>query len=317
MMNRRRFLALSALAAAAPARAQNAAFLAECARRGALPDYAQKGEDGWLFLTAELKHLAVGTFWEPEPPLVGKLKTFVADLTAKGVSYLAAIVPARAAIFPEKIVAGSTADTVPPRKPLHALLQSAGVPSVDLDALFRGKRDGMFCRTDAHWSPSGAAAAAAAIFDAVKNLDSVKPLLRPGTFKTAAPAKLSIEGDLTQAAGTKGTPPEELETTPAGKGNGTEPVPADPKSPVILMGDSHTMVFTDGRSANMHCDGAGLRDHLQVHFGIPLAQISSQNSGTRGAQRILAQRALADPVWWSGRKLLIQVFSEREFTAVK
>jgi alginate O-acetyltransferase complex protein AlgJ len=77
------------------------------------------------------------------------------------------------------------------------------------------------------------------------------------------------------------------------------------------------MVFTDGEDLGMHCEGAGLREHLEARFGVSLAQISNQNSGGDGARRLLRQRELSNPDYWKDRKLVIWVFSEREFTAGK
>ena len=67
------------------------------------------------------------------------------------------------------------------------------------------------------------------------------------------------------------------------------------------MGDSHTMVFTDGASLGMHCQGAGLRDHLQAKLGFPLIQLSNQNSGGTGARRLFSQRLQANPAYLKPR----------------
>ena len=58
------------------------------------------------------------------------------------------------------------------------------------------------------------------------------------------------------------------------------PVPPDDNSPVILLGDSHTIVFSEaGGTIKNHTTGSGLRDHLQVRLGTPLAVIATAASG--------------------------------------
>ena len=148
---------------------------------------------------------------------------------------------------------------------------------------------------------------------------SFKPLSKPGIYETGQPEKFAITGDLTTYPGLKTAPKAEITLTKIGtrKGSGLTPVPAASTSPVILLGDSHTMVFTDGESLGMHTTGAGLRDHLQAQLGFPLIQLSSQNSGGTGARRILQQRLLVNPAYLKDVKIIIWVFSLREFTLGK
>ncbi|MDB6070130.1 MAG: cell morphology protein, partial [Verrucomicrobiales bacterium] len=169
--------------------------------------------------------------------------------------------------------------------------------------------------TDSHWSPAGIAIAAKAI-GAVPVLAG---LAKPGPYVAGTPEKLAITGDLSAAPGVVNPGKEELILTKFGtaSANGPVPVPAAAAGPVILMGDSHTMVFTDGASLGMHCQGAGLRDQLQSLLGFPLVQLSNQNSGGTGARRLFNQRLLANPAYLKDVKAVVWVFSIREFTLGK
>ena len=102
----------------------------------------------------------------------------------------------------------------------------------------------------------------------------------------------------------------------AGKGTGgkIEPVPSDKNSPVLLLGDSHTMVFTDGPSTGMHCHGAGLQDQLQYELGFAIDRMANKGSGLVQARRSLLMRVRSEPDFWQQKKLVIWVFSTRELT---
>jgi alginate O-acetyltransferase complex protein AlgJ len=89
-------------------------------------------------------------------------------------------------------------------------------------------------------------------------------------------------------------------------------VAIDGASPVVVLGDSHTMVYRDG--GDMLATGGGLLDHLAASFGFPVDREASKASGGDGARRGLARRAAGDRSFWQGKELVVWVFSEREFT---
>ena len=321
------FLTLTAagILAAAPLTADDKAadpFGAKCAAlAAATDDFALAGGvKPWLFLRSELEHLAKGEFWKSPLPCTASMQAFAAQLKEKGVRLLVVPVPAKAAIHPDKLDPAAKPDAVRPLAPFVAALTSAGLTVLDLDAAYRkaAATPGaapLYCATDAHWSPAGIALAADTIAAALRADPDTAPLVA-GSGPAAASGTLKIKGDLTAAESLRRTPEESLPVTwPLGTpGKGA---PADPAAAIMLLGDSHTMVFTDGAAMGMHCEGAGLREHLQARLGSPLAQVSNQNSGGDGARRILRQRELAKPDFWQGRKLVIWVFSERECTAGK
>ena len=84
------------------------------ARAEAQQHAAIAGQDGWLFLTAELRHLGVARFWGPEARTVSRagsadvadplpaILDFKAQLESAGIELLLAPVPAKAAIYSDK-----------------------------------------------------------------------------------------------------------------------------------------------------------------------------------------------------------------------
>ncbi|MCA8944134.1 MAG: hypothetical protein KDB80_16335, partial [Planctomycetes bacterium] len=81
----------------------------------------------------------------------------------------------------------------------------------------------------------------------------------------------------------------------------------DPSSPILLVGDSHCLIFRDG--GDMHAKGAGLADHLAAQFGLPIQTVGVRGSGATQS-RVSAFRSNA----YDGKKLVIWCLSAREFT---
>lgn len=303
------------------AMAQPDSFAAVAAARAeAASGFALKGDaPGWLFLRDDAAHAGKGEFWKAAPsPAVPVITKFRESLTAAGVTLILAPVPSKAVIYPDKLAAGTAPGAAGSSAPFLGELKATGATVVDLEAVFRearGRSTEVFCATDSHWSPAGLALAA----KAMAAVPALAALAKPGPYVTGAPEKLAITGDLAASPGLENTPEEELTLTKIGTGsaNAPSPVPAASASPVILMGDSHTMVFTDGASLGMHCQGAGLRDHLQALLGFPLVQLSNQNSGGTGARRLFNQRLQANPAWLKDVKVVVWVFSIREFSLGK
>lgn len=311
-------LLLPVLTLPAPARAGDFATDA-AARTTAATGFGLQGDAaGWLFLKDDVTHAGKGEFWKaPASPAIAIITKFRETLAAAGVTLILAPVPSKAAVYPDKLIAGAAPGAVPSSQPFLESLKATGAVVVDLETPFRAERDKtpVFCATDSHWSPAGITIAAKAI----AAVPALAGLAKPGTYVAGAPEKLAITGDLSGAPGVANPGKENLELIKFGTASpdGPVPVPAATASPVILMGDSHTMVFTDGASLGMHCQGAGLRDHLQGLLGFPLVQLSNQNSGGTGARRLFSQRLLANPAYLKDVKAVVWVFSIREFTLGK
>jgi alginate O-acetyltransferase complex protein AlgJ len=122
------------------------------------------GGDGWLFTAEEFQNAA-----ELEPSLridIEEVREVRDELAGRGVRLLVALVPAKARVYPEKL--GRYALPAAPARRYEELriqLDGLGVPAPDLlGPLLRAKEKGpVFLRTDTHWTPLGAGAAADAL----------------------------------------------------------------------------------------------------------------------------------------------------------
>ncbi|MCF6285139.1 MAG: hypothetical protein L3K26_08110, partial [Candidatus Hydrogenedentes bacterium] len=91
--------------------------------------------------------------------------------------------------------------------------------------------------------------------------------------------------------------------------NGTfAPLLSARQSPVLLIGDSHNLVFHGG--GDMHATAAGLPDLLAHALGFPVDLVAVRGSGATTPRITLARRR--DKL--AGKKVVVWCFAAREFT---
>ncbi len=254
----------------------------------------------------------------PRPPglsdrQIAAILDFQAQLKQVGVELLLLPVPAKAAIYPDKLldapapkpgdpgVAGADEDFL-------RLCIRQGMNVLDLAPAFQAARADetvpLYCRTDSHWSGRGCEVAAALLAKDIR--------ARPWSAGVAArkfqseQREQKITGDLAALVGGN-VPAETLRQRFVAEESGAPP--ADwRESPILLLGDSHTLVFHAGE--DMHGAGAGLADQLALELGFPIDVIGVRGSGATPARVNLMRRQ--DNL--AGKKLVIWCFSAREFT---
>ena len=283
--------------------------------------------DGWLFFAAEFRLLSHGRFWGDEAPRVSRshkpeladpipaIVDFQKQLKARGIDLLMVPVPPKAAIYPEKILPGFDVRADDPAPLLHRFydeLRAAGIDVLDLTTLFLqnrdDKRNGVFCKTDSHWSGLGCVLAAQAIAENVR-----------GKLTASTPRKefvsdwkeAEITGDLVSLL-----PPDAHKPAPekmavravSEKGTGA-PVQPDANSPLLLLGDSHTLVFHD-----FLAERAGLVDQLAQELGFAPDLIGTRGSGATPVRISLYRHGLKNPDYLAKKKVVVWCFAAREFT---
>ena len=290
---------------------------------------AVSGVDDWLFLAPELRLVSLdgpgereaGEATETEAGPVATILDLHRQLEALGVDLLLAPVPPKSVVFPEK-VSGAVAVPIPvPRldaalERLYDRLRADGVDVLDLTNHFIRERfhsEGpLYCRTDTHWSGSGCTTAAAVIAADVR----ARPWHAELELESFGASWYStgISGDL---AGPGGVPAarEELRLRGIIRASGRDrtAVSPDPGSPVLLVGDSHALVFHAG--GDLHAAGAGLPDQLAFELGLPVDLAATPAPSPVAALEALVERVRADPGYWSRKRLVIWCFAARAFGA--
>ncbi|HEX7449796.1 MAG TPA: hypothetical protein VF306_19710 [Pirellulales bacterium] len=301
------------------------------------------GRDGWLFFVPELRSLSVGPFWgefavkvsrsskpeyaDPLPAIVD----FNEQLRKAQIELLLVPVPAKAAVYPDRLDAALQPPASeqerhdPDQKKFYDLLAQRGVIVIDLLPTFVERRDdgqpGMYCQTDSHWSGAAVALAAQTIADRLRDRPWWMDLAK--TKYDSESREVEISGDLArmidekrpardslsfqERAGVRERERLSLEFVGVRQGKVLSPVMPSRDSPILLMGDSHTLVFHD---PELFARGAGLPDHLALRLGVPVDLVGVRGSGASTTRIELLRRR--DNL--KGKKLVIWCFSFREFT---
>lgn len=261
-----------------------------------------EGVDGWRFLPAELRHLLAGDpSKDPKQPLEA-----IVDLNEQlkhlGIRLIVVPVPAKATIHPEFLdtrLKGQGASA--PEASFYENLRAKGVEVVDLTQEFAdAKAKGpLYCARDTHWNGR------AIVLTAQKLAEMLKNLAPRSLSLDAKEESVDIQGDL-------GGEKEKITLRfvhPQGQTGRVEP---GRTSPILVLGDSHVLVFHDG--GDMHAAGAGLPDQLAFELRSPVDVLGVRGSGATPARVSLARRARANPNYLSDKKVIVWCFGARELT---
>lgn len=254
-----------------------------------------EGRDGWRFLTSELRHLLAG---DPAARSANPLEAITdthAQLAALGIRLVVVPVPAKVAVQPDKLDT-RLRDPIRTETALYEKLRSAGVEVLDLSEDFSAGPVPFYCQRDSHWNGAGIGLAADRIAEKLKGL-------APATTKfSTSKEKFEIQGDL---GGEKEFVTLAVVTPPA-------TVEDERQSPILVLGDSHALVFHEG--GDMHAANAGLSDQLAALLGLPIDLLAVRGSGATAARVSLARRARANPEWLREKKAVVWCLAAREFT---
>ena len=288
--------------------------------------HAVAGIDGWLFLPSELRFLSVGEFWgknavkvsratkpedaDPLPAIVD----FHEQLKKRGIELLLVPVPPKAAVYPEKIVPqfNPGEDAAPFLHRFSDELRSRGVDVLDLTPIFLQHRDSergeAFCKTDTHWSGYGCVLAAERIAERVR--EKLKVQATQDSYSTEW-QQIEITGDLAQLLPSNSAKPgpERIQVRNVSEKSGSGKIQSDLNSPLLLLGDSYTLVFHD-----FYAERAGLLDQLTNELGFAPDLIGTRGSGATTVRVSLYRRTLKDPSYLSKKKVVVWCFSAREFS---
>jgi alginate O-acetyltransferase complex protein AlgJ len=293
-----------------------------------------QGRDGWLFFGPELRHLGVGRFWGDAAVAASKARRpewadpfpaildFHQKLLEAGVDLMIVPVPPKIIIYPDKLTSTTEIGSEPPprfdihHQAFYELLRENGVKVLDLTSLFLSNRSHpkgpLYCRQDTHWSGSAIALAAEQIAVEVRSKPWFEALPKApiqDEWKT-----VEIAGDLWRALADSSLAKEQLglRFLATGSEGALTSVEPDPSSPVVLLGDSHTLVFHAG--GDMHAEGAGLADQLAMELGFAVDLVGVRGSGATAARINLLRRAQQRPDYWTDKRLVIWCFAARELT---
>jgi hypothetical protein len=287
-----------------------------------------KGRDGWLFLKNELRHISAGKFWgesagtasratsdeKKDPlPVILDVKN---QLDALGIELILLPVPPKAFANPDKLPAGiELQDGRVPRldaahQEFYKVLAEKGVTVLDVFPELSA-RDGplMYCKSDSHWSGEACVKVGRLVAERIK-----KSAWYAGVPKSEFAVKsyeVEIEGDLGGDLAADDPARKERLTLRSVSADGAA-VEEDPHSPVLVMADSHGLVFNAG--GDMHAVGAGFFDQLAYELRLRPSLIAVRGSGATPTRIALYRQGKGDPEFLSSKKVVVWLFTAREFT---
>ena len=284
------------------------------------------GVDGWFFLSSDIRFLSVGQFWGADAAKVSRahkpesadaipaIVDFHNELKRRGIDLLLMPVPPKAAIYPEKILPdvdlhGETA--APYLARFYDELRKREIEVVDLSPVFLQNRASehapVFCKTDTHWSGLGCVLAAQTIKEKIQE----KPAGQPRKDYAAEWKEVTIKGDLGDLAGSnaKKLEPEKIAVRTISDKETGAAINPDPNSPLLIIGDSHTLVFHD-----FLAEKSGLVDQLAYEIGFAPDLIGTRGSGATSVRVSLYRRARKDSGYLAKKKVIVWCFAAREFT---
>jgi len=332
-------LALCAHTVFADGTALSRSFAELCAREAGLAEQSGRmavtGRDGWLFLAAELRYIGAGRFWGPDAVRVSRsdkpenadplpaILDFDTQLRKLGIELIFVPVPPKAIIYPDMLSDSVTRDPEPGPTRLdavyqefHEQLRAHGVNVIDLVPIFlaarRSPAPDLYCRQDSHWSGAGIELAAREIAQLIRKRKWFKP--RSDFPLTTEKRDVEISGDLRPALPDSSTARErvELKFIRSSSDSGPRLLQTDRESPVLLMGDSYTLVFHAG--GDMHAAGAGLPEHLALNLKCPVDLIGVRGSGVTSSRISLFRKAMADNGYLAKKKVIVWCLGARDFT---
>ncbi len=301
------------------------------------------GSDGWLFMDDELLHVAAGPFWgeqarkiSPARPVgerdpLPAILNYRDRLAAQGIALILVPIPPKAIIYADKLIDPAAIPlepdgTLPRLDPAHqafyALLRDKGVEVLDPTELFLAGRIGgdTYCKQDHHYSGRAIGLLAKKLAERIKAepwYQALPESARSNSYLSER-RRVTISGDLWQTYRLKVKKPPEREVldldfvgTRAADGS-LRPVACDPKSPVLIFGGSHALIFHDG--GDMQARGAGLPDALALNLGFPVDLVATRGDMVHNPRISIYQRARKSPETLSAKKIFIWVFAARGFT---
>ncbi len=294
------------------------------------PAFAAAGP--WIFLRDELRHMGTERFWGEEanetratknPDPFAAIVDLNEKLDALGIELILMPAPPRAAIYPDKLISGLPLDEhgIPKRidvyhQEFYAELEKAGVKVIDLtDDFLEARRteetEGPLCLTqDTHWSIRGVNIATERLMEALADVEWNEGVKESNASLLPA-EKLEVKGDLVDRVPDYGPSLMSLDVARASAAEGSfSKIPTDADSPLLLLTDSHGLVFHQG--GDMLTEGAGLADRVALESGIQLDLMAMRGSGS-SVRRELARRFITTDDEQK-KQVLVYVFAARAFT---
>ncbi len=292
------------------------------------------GREGWVLVNGELEYLAAGSFIGDNAPAANPIAPpefadpipaildFYRQLAARGIDLLVVPVPVRPAIYPEAVLGSepfANRKAIPnldsPLQELVSALREQGVQVIDLAPRFlktrRNPKHGpLYLHSETHWAPYGVSLAARAVAAEIKDTTWYEgfPKLELSQRWVEKTWTGGAYRALEKATGVAHDPdPVQTRRIIVKTASGSERLEMrHPDSPVVVIGDSHTIWWKRFQSSLPH--------QLAFELGFPVDLLSTKGGGANETRLNLVRHARSEPAYLEGKRVVIWCFSARAFT---
>lgn len=286
---------------------------------------SHQGKDGWFFIREGIRHVSIGQFWGKDAAKVSKAKKakyadpleaildYHEQVKKQGIELILLPIPPKSMVYSdmldEKIIFDKNDIKMSYHSNFYDILRKSGVVVCDLMEVFlemRQKGQNPFCKTDSHWSPLGIDAAVAKVKSILKD----KPwyVSHAKSAFSSQEIKVSFRGDLIPP--NSNLQKETLSMKQVLDKN--EVIKPAKDSPILVFGDSHTLIFNTG--GDMHAKSCGFASQLALSLGLSVDVYGVKGSGARPARIGLYRKGKKNPNYIKNKKVLIWCFTAREFS---
>ena len=276
-----------------------------------------KGRDGWYFLSTEIEHLLTAQHQIPQvadAPAINEIRNYADALKALGIKLVLMPIPEKALIRMDGLIdAAQLTDAKGYSRATRAYLDELnkqGIEIIDLYDQLNQSSDPIYCKTDSHFTPKTGVRIAQCLIRHIAERSPEIPIQNKSADleSQASISQITIKGDL---AGAQEEESLELHTAPKTAIPANQPGTIT-KSPILLIGDSHLLVYNQG--GDMHASGAGIVDHLSPALGYAPDVISTKGDGINAPRTKLCRDLKKNPDLLKDKKLIIWCFAARNFS---
>jgi alginate O-acetyltransferase complex protein AlgJ len=292
------------------------------------------GRDRWLYYTPDVQYVTGfpflqpevlkrrrlgGPAWEkgPQPDPIPALIDFQRQLAHRGIALLVMPTPLKPMIEPEGLAPRTVAPPLenPSWPDLVRRLNAAGLQVFDPSPLLAQEKaahgQAQYLRTDSHWTPQAMDLVARQLAERVRTLGGLGPSTGAGYFRQTQ--NVSNTGDLAVLLTLPSTHPlKEPEHAMIQRVETAEGSPwrADPRSAILLLGDSFTNIYS--QSDLGWGTGAGLAEQLSYYLARPVDRLALNSGGALNTRQRLAQDLAIGNDRLAGKKVVVYQFAMRE-----
>lgn len=292
------------------------------------------GRQRWLFYAPDLDYVTGQGFlepsllerrrrggreWEapPQPDPLLALRDFQRQLAKRGIALLVVPTPVKPMLESAPLAAHGALAT-PPQNPswreFVRRLGAAGIELFDPTPILAEEKaahgEPQYLRTDTHWTPRAVDLVAERLAARVKALADLGPARLVYAHR---PQAIANSGDLAALLVLPATHPlKEPERVTIERVEGADGTPwkADPRAPVLLLGDSFTNIFSESDLG--WGTGAGLAEQLSYHLGRSVDRVALNSGGALATRQRLAQELANGNDRLRGKKVVVYQFAARE-----